>query len=228
MGAFVALFVLMLASTGVMLNHTTDWELDQRYLTWDWLLEHYGIANVQADTSYLLDQKTISQFGSQVFVDAIPVAQVHRPILGGITLEDLIVLATDSGLILLSPEGEFIERMGSTADIPPMIQNIGVFHGDPVIQTRDGIWRSNFMLDQWERVSLQGVGWSAPAQMPSSVEKELAEYFHGKGITVERLVLDIHNGHILGRYGVWLIDIVGGLLLILSLTGLWIWARRWR
>jgi len=226
MGAVVALFVLMLAITGVFLNHSSEWKLDKQYVTWDWLLQHYGIANVQPDVVYLLDQNVISQFGSQIFVNTNPVTHSERLVLGGIVLDDLIVLATDDALLLLNLEGEFIERMGAAANVPPMIQNIGLFHGEPVIQTLDGLWRSDFLLDQWERVSLQGVGWSLLQSMPDSMEAELAEYFHGKGVTVEQLLLDVHNGRILGQYGVWLLDILGILLLVLSLTGLWIWARR--
>jgi PepSY-associated transmembrane protein len=228
MGAVVALFVLVLAFTGVLLNHSSELKLDKQYITWNWLLQHYGIANVWPDVVYLLDQNVISQFGSQVFVDAKPVAHSEKLVLGGIVLDDLIVLATDDALLLLNPEGEFIERMGAAVNVPPKIQNIGLFHGDPVIQTRDGLWRSDFILDQWERVSLQGVGWSLPQSMPESTEAELAEYFHGKGVSVERFLLDIHNGRILGQYGVWLLDILGLLLLVLSLTGLWIWVRRIR
>lgn len=225
-GAVIALFVLMLAITGVLLNHTSDFELDDHYLTWDWLLEHYGINTVEPDAVYLLEHYVISQFDQQLFVDAKPVAQVQQAILGGVVLEDLLVLASKDALILLSPEGEFIEKMGASAGIPSDIQNIGWFHGEPVIQTRSGTWRSDFMLEQWEQVLLQGVGWSVPQAMPESVEKELANYFHGKGISVERVVLDLHNGHILKQYGVWLLDILAGLLIFLSMTGLWMWFRR--
>lgn len=228
MGAIVALFVMLLAITGMLLNHTTELKLDQRYLTWNWLLEHYGVATVEADAVFLLDQKVISQFNEQLFVDAIPVTNVQRPVLGGVVLDDLMVLATDDALILLSPEGEFIERMGNAAGVPPEIQNIGLFHGDPVIQTRDGMWRSDFLLDQWERISLQGIGWSVPQPMPDSIETELAEYFHGKGIAVEQLILDIHNGRIVERFGVWILDAFAVLMIVISLTGLWMWGRRVR
>lgn len=226
MGAVVALFVLMLAITGVMLNHTSDFELDEQYLTWGWLLEHYGINTVEPDAVYLLESNVISQFDQQLFVDAKPVVQVEQAVLGGVALEDLLVLATKDALILLTPEGEFIEKMGTSAGVPSDIQNIGWFHGEPVIQTRSGIWRSDFMLEKWEQVSLQGVGWSVPQPMPESVEKELAMYFHGKGISVERFVLDLHNGHIFEKYGIWLLDVLAGLLIVLSLTGIWMWLRR--
>lgn len=225
-GPIIALFVLLLSVTGILLNHSSDLALDKRYLTWNWLLEHYNIASVDPDVTYLLGRKTISQFGSEVFVDAKPVTHINRPLLGGIMLDDLMVLATDDTLILLNYDDEFIERMGATAGVPPNIQNIGLFHGEPIVQTRDGLWRSDFLLNQWERISLQGVGWSIPLNMPDSVEEELASYFHGKGISVERFILDLHNGRIIKTAGTYLLDLIGILLIMLSLTGLWIWIRR--
>ncbi len=225
-GALAALFVLILAITGVMLNHTLDLKLEQRHLNWPWLLAHYGVADVTADRVYLLDDNVISQIDEQVFVDAHPVVKSLKPIIGGIHLEDITVIASDDALILLSPEGEYIETLGSAIGIPSHIQNIGLFHGLPVLQTRNGMWRSDFLLEQWEKISLQGVSWSEPTAMPDSVGKALGRYFHGEGITVERFVLDLHNGHILGALGVWLLDFFGALLVILSLSGLWMWLRR--
>jgi len=225
-GALAALFVLILAITGVMLNHTLDLKLEQRHLNWPWLLAHYGVANVTADRVYLLDDNVISQIDEQVFVDAQPVVKSLKPIIGGIHLDDITVVASDDALILLSPEGEYIETLGSAIGIPSHIQNIGLFHGLPVLQTRHGMWRSDFLLEQWENISLQGVSWSEPTVMPESVGKDLARYFHGEGITVERFVLDLHNGHILGAIGVWVLDFFGALLVILSLSGLWMWLKR--
>ncbi len=226
LGATIALFVLMLASTGILLNHTSDLKLDQRYLTWDWLLSHYGVTELQPDAVFLIDNKVISQFGQQLFVDATPVLQESRPLKGGVSQGETFVLATDEALLIFTADGEFVEKMTSSSGVPAMIQNIGLFHGDPVVQTRDGLWRSDFMLEQWEKLSLQGVGWSVAQSMPDSVAEQLQHYFHGKGISVERVVLDIHNGHIVGQYGPWLLDGIGALLLILSLTGIWMWAKR--
>ena len=223
--AVIALFVLLMFITGLLLNHSVDLKLDKQYLTWPWLLNHYDVDNVQADAIYLLDHSIISQFGSEVFVDDKPVTQAQRPLLGGIVLDEVIILATDDALILLTSDGEFIERMGLAAGIPPRIQNIGVFHGEPVIQTREGMWRSDFMLEKWEPISLQGIGWSVPSPMPKSLEDELITYFHGQGVTLEQLLLDVHQGHILGQVGIWFVDFIAVLFIILSLTGIWVWLR---
>ena len=168
----------------------------------------------------------ISQINDQVFVGAQPVVKSLKPIIGGIRLDEITVVASDDALILLSPEGEYIETMGSAIGIPSHIQNIGLFHGQPVLQTRNGMWRSDFLLEQWENISLQGVSWSEPAVMPDSVSQALAAHFYGEGISVERFVLDLHNGDILGAIGIWVLDVFGVLLVILSLSGLWMWVKR--
>ncbi len=226
MGVAVAVFLLLFSATGVILNHSAQFKLDQRYISNDWLMSHYGIGDAEADISFLVNNQIISQFDTQLFVDAKPVTHLDRPLVGAIMLEDLIVLATDQALVLLTHEGEFVERMGAEAGVPAPIQNIGTYHGEPVLQARSGMWRSNFMLDVWEPMSLQGVSWSKPHPMPDSVAEELKTFFYGKGVTVEQLLIDIHNGRILGTVGVWLIDILGILLVILSFTGLWMWGRR--
>lgn len=228
MGVVVAIFLLLFAATGVVLNHSSQFKLDQRYISWGWLMAHYGIGEAEPEAVFLVDNKVLSQFDTQLFVDAQPVTHIHRPLLGAITLEDLIVVATDNDLILLTRQGEFVESMGAETGVPAPIQNIGIYHGEPVIQARNGMWRSNFMLDIWEPMSLQGVSWSSPYPMPKSVAAELKHYFYGKGVSVEQVLIDVHNGRILGALGVWLIDILGLLFVVLSFTGLWMWGRRLR
>lgn len=226
MGVAVAIFLLLFATTGVVLNHSAQFNLDQRYISWSWLMSHYGIGEAEPDAVFLVDNKILSQFDTQLFVDDLPVSHIHRPLVGGIALEDLMVLATDNALVLLTRDGEFIERMGAEAGVPGPIQNIGTYHGEPVVQARNGMWRSNFMLDKWEPISLQGVSWSMPYPLPDAVAVSLQQFFYGQGVSVEQLLIDIHNGRILGDFGVLLVDILGILLVILSFTGLWMWGIR--
>jgi uncharacterized membrane protein (Fun14 family) len=227
-GVAVALFLLLLSTTGVLINHSAQLKLSEHYVNWPWLMQQYGIGAIEADASYLIDDKVISQFGTQLFVDATPVTHIQRPLLGGIVLEDIMVLATDDALILLSREGEFVERLGGEAGIPTELQNIGVYHGDPVLQAKNGMWRSNFLLDEWEAISLDGVSWNHPYPIPDTMIDELKAYFYGQGISVQQLLLDIHNGRILGDIGVWLIDVIAIFMVVLSFTGLWMWGWRRR
>lgn len=222
----VALLLLSHVLTGIAANHASFFKLEQRYISWSWLMSHYGIGEAEPDVVFLVDNKILSQFDTQLFVDAEPTTHIHRPLVGGIVLDDLMVLATDNALLLLTREGEFVERMGAEAGIPAPIQNIGVYHGEPVLQARNGMWRSNFMLDKWEPISLQGVSWSKPHPLPDAVARDLQQFFYGQGVSVEQLLIDIHNGRILGYFGVMLVDLMGLLLVALSFTGLWMWGKR--
>ena len=222
----LAIIILLKVMSGSLINHAAQLKLDEIYINEDWLMSHYGMGKIQPDVSFLIDNKMFSQFGHQLFIDAKPLTHLQRPLLGGISLEDIIVLTTDDALILLTREGEFIEKMGAEAGIPAPIQNIGLYHGEPVLQTRQSMWRSNFMLDKWEPISLQGVSWSMPHPLSQSVHDALKQFFYGKGISVQHLLIDIHNGRILGDLGIWLIDLLGLMIVFLSLSGLWMWGRR--
>ena len=224
----IAVLLLSHVLTGIAANHASFFKLEQRYISWNWLMSHYGIGDADPDVAFLVDNKILSQFDTQLFVDAEPMTHIHRPLVGGIVLENLMVLGTDNALLLLTRDGEFIERLGAEAGIPAPIQNIGVYHGEPVLQARNGMWRSNFMLDKWEPISLQGVSWSKPHPLPDSVATDLKQFFYGQGISVEQLLIDIHNGRVLGAFGVLLVDVLGLLLLALSFTGLWMWGKKFK
>ena len=47
-------------------------------------------------------------------------------------------------------------------------------------------------------------------------------------LPLERVMLDIHSGRLLGRYGPFLVDGAAFILLLLSLSGIWIQWRSWR
>ena len=225
-GALAALFLLILAITGMILNHTLDFKLDERYLNWPWLIEHYGISDVKADNVYLIDGNVIFQVDDQLFLGSTPVAKSRQPVVGGIHLDEFTVIASEDALILLSDDGEYIETMGSGLGVPSQIQRIGLHNGLPILQTRNGMWRSDLLIEEWKQTNLETVSWSIPTEMPDSVLNDLRAYFHGKGITIEQFVLDIHNGYILGVLGKWILDFFGFLMIILSLSGLWMWIKK--
>ena len=64
--------------------------------------------------------------------------------------------------------------------------------------------------------------------MPDEATKQIEVYFSGKGVSLEQFLLDLHNGNIFKGFGKWFLDIVGIFLLLLSISGFWIWIRRRR
>lgn len=66
---------------------------------------------------------------------------------------------------------------------------------------------------------------SVPAELPDALRQLLLREFRGNGITVERVILDIHSGRIGGKIGVWLADAAATLFILLALSGLWLWSK---
>jgi uncharacterized iron-regulated membrane protein len=60
-------------------------------------------------------------------------------------------------------------------------------------------------------------------QMDAAPESDFA---YPEILTTDQLVLDIHTGRILGKLGPLLMDVVAIMLLILSLSGCYMWLKR--
>lgn len=66
---------------------------------------------------------------------------------------------------------------------------------------------------------------SAFEEVPGVLQESLLSFAAGNEITLERLLLDIHSGRILGPWGVLLMDFMATLFVILALSGIFIWWR---
>ena len=67
---------------------------------------------------------------------------------------------------------------------------------------------------------------STLAPLPELLEQQLED--SGPSISLETVILDLHSGRFFGQFGVLVIDIVGLLICILSITGLLAWINRLR
>ncbi len=187
----ISLLMLIWLTCTLLLNHAQDLKLDQYKLTNSWLLERYQRTDVPVEQGWRLTGQLFMQIDSQLYVNAEPKLLLNRPLLGGIVLEDLIVLATDDNLVLFDTEGEYIGTLGAAELIPAEIQNIGLHHGLPVLQTRSGMWQGNSILDDWQLISLHGVSWSESISIPESTKNELRLQLEAHNIKLTTLLEDI-------------------------------------
>jgi uncharacterized iron-regulated membrane protein len=62
--------------------------------------------------------------------------------------------------------------------------------------------------------------------IPQDQLEILLGLYRGRGLSLERVILDLHSGKILTRAGPVLMDAVGVILIALSVIGLLMWSRR--
>lgn len=81
------------------------------------------------------------------------------------------------------------------------------------------------LLDKAHGVPAQA-GWDRPAAVPAALHADMVRQYRGRGLSVERLLVDLHAGRIFGAFGTWLVDLTAIACLGLAVSGLWLWSRR--
>jgi len=227
-GIFCALFVVMLAVTGFMLNHTESLKLDERHVQSTDLLKWYGISSPMLEKSFSTGKHWISEFSGKFYFDNSLVADNGEHLVGALALEQFILAALETELILLSYDGELIDRMGNAAGVPTGILTVGIEEQTelPVIKTVSGSYRSDAELIGWQKIDSQKIHWSKPQVPPVELTQQITESYRGNGLNIERVLLDIHSGRIAGQAGVLFMDVVAIMFILLAGMGVWMWARR--
>lgn len=231
-GLFAMILVVLLAITGIMLNHTERLGLDERFVNSSWLLRWYGIDPEDDPLSYRVQHERgthiISSFDNQLFFDDAAVTELNQVMHGAMVSDQFIVIALSSEIILLSLDGELVERV-STAISFSDIQRMGMKYQRPVIETSEPLY---FMADEhildWDVIINEGIEWVEPYTLTDTERERLMIAYRGNGLKLERVILDLHSGRIFGRYGIYLMDAAAIGLLWLSFSGLWVWNSRRR
>jgi len=69
-------------------------------------------------------------------------------------------------------------------------------------------------------------GLATPLALPPELEEKLMQAYRGSGLSLERVILDLHSGRIVGQWGVYVVDGAALLFLALVITGLWMWMKQ--
>ena len=227
-GIAVCVFLIHLSITGIFLNHTEDLGLDEKYTASPMILALYNISMPSQEESFLVDNIFISRFGDQVFMGNQPIIKSESPIMGAAFSNQILAIALANEMVLLTQEGELIERISSTAELPENIQKLGVSEGILYLKTPNKLWQSSDQAQAWELSDSNFNDWSNEVIMPDQQTKQIEMYFSGKGVSLEQFFLDLHNGNIIKGFGKWLLDIIAIFLLLLSISGIWIWRKKRR
>jgi hypothetical protein len=227
-GIAVCVFLIHLSITGIFLNHTEDLGLDEKYTASPMILALYNISMPSQEESFLVDNIFISRFGNQVFMNNQPIIKSESPITGATLSNQVLFIAFPNEMVLLTQEGELIERISSTAELPENIQKLGVSEDILYLKTPNQLWQSSDQAQAWELSDSNFNDWSNEVIMPDQQTKQIEMYFSGKGVSLEQFFLDLHNGNIIKGFGKWLLDIIAIFLLLLSISGIWIWLKKRR
>ncbi len=226
-GLAAALFVVLLTITGLALNHTEELALDSTHVKSATLLDWYGIRAPEQITSYLAGPTLISAVGERLYWNGELLPGLTPPLIGALEYAGLIVVGVADHLLLFTPDGTLIEELGSSAGVPAGLQALGrSADGMLAMQTAHGYYRTDASFLKWVESAHLDASWVTGSSTPKPVRELLQAAYRGTGLSLERVLLDLHSGRILGSWGVYLIDAAAILFLFLALSGVWLWGKR--
>ena len=168
------------------------------------MVTHYNIGNFSV-TSFQTDNQLVSQASDFIYLNGQYALNLKESLVGVITLDDYIVLATHSSLVIIDNEGQIVDEIGKYTGLPENPLGISM--------TQDG---------------LEGPHpkWIAPVVTPSKIDTRVQEHARSNEIHYERVLLDLHSGRLFGDWGQNIMSLAAILLLALAVTGIVIWLRK--
>jgi hypothetical protein len=227
-GIVVALFVLLLAVTGIALNHGRDWNLDQRYVSWNWLLDAYGIRAPAPSASFAVGDRRATLIGQRLYLNEREIARGANTLTGMIMLGSFVLVTSRDSALLLTSDGELVEQIDLSNRLPGPVQRLGRAGERTAVSSAGAIYIGDANVTAFEASPDSAdseIAWSLPSPPGAILLSSLQAQYRGRGLSVERLLADLHSGRIISVTGPYLMDAVAVLLIVLSSTGLLLWMR---
>ena len=222
-------FVVLLSVTGIALNHTDDLGLDRQFLSSSWLLDWYGVEVPPPQASFGVAGHRVSLIGERLYYDDGELTSGVSELVGAVSTPSFIAIATPSDVLLVMPDGALVERIDAESSLPNEISGIGVSGARLVLRSGGELLETDEYLLAFTpcfELDLADVQWSIPSAIPRDQLAVLRQLYRGRGISLERVLLDLHSGKFLTRAGSILLDVVGVLLIALSFLGIFMWFGR--
>lgn len=219
LGVVSALFVLLLAVTGLMLNHSHELGLDRAPLENATLRHFYGIAPAPAAVAAGLVQPLpageLRAEGGQLRLAGRTLGPCPQ-LVGVVEQPQQVLVVCSNRLWLLAPSGEVIDQADSVRGVPEGLSAVAQGQGQ-VLLRRGGESLSVDLGDLSVRPAapVPGMAWSDAPPEAGAAELDW-----------EEVVLDLHSGRLFGKWGVLLMDGMAVLFLVLAASGLVMALRR--
>lgn len=221
-GVLAALFFLLLAITGIALNHTQQLRLAERQVGAVWLMHWYGLRPAIPESGYALGRGYFVSDGARWLLDGKLLPEGTGEVVGAVESGGLHWIATPVALYLYQADGRLLDQLDGAALPLDRLSRIGVAGGMLVIEGVTGAYAS---ADGLEWQPFHGdARWAVPQPLPDTLRSGLQRSF-APHLPLERVLLDLHSGRIFGRYGPLVMDLAALILVSLALSGTWIYLR---
>ena len=234
-GVIITLPLLWITITGIILNHTVDWKLDQIKIESQWLKNHYGMAPTGEPTGYIISANEASyqiiEWDGVIYFNSSPIeAQLEGRLLGVLYKEgSTISIVTEYNVLQLDEKGNLIEKLDELS-LPELPITAVAQQGTTLYlknaegwHTPDADWLEMTAIAKAD-APLASIALSTIENQ--TVKDKLMQNWSRSELPASRVILDLHSGRFFGTIGKYLYDLVAICTILLSITGIALFFRK--
>lgn len=235
-GLTVAIFLFNLAVTGILLNHSEEFELHKQYVESDWLVNLYGVKAPDSGKCQIIShlKKRICQLGNRIYLGKNQIISQAAPIIGLVEFDHLFYLATSSRIYIYTKDFALVESLSQQVGLPVPIYELNVVNqssnddatGKLLISTDQGNWSLDHENLAWDQSDFEMNSSTPLVGLQGEQLATLQKEYLSRQITYLKFVQDLHSGRIFSLPGKLLTDLVGIIIILLAISGFFAWQRR--
>lgn len=222
LGIIFSVVFLTICVTGIFLNHTEGLKLSQKTINNSWLLSWYGMTPKTSIQTYPLGDDYLSELEGELYFNGNPIGSLSG-FVGVAKIQELVFATGNREALLLTSEGETVERYQGASLPNGEIQRLGrTTNGQAIILTDKG----SFVADQdflsWVQTDTESaIDYIKKIGTPNGVREIIYKNYRGDGLSLYKVILDLHSGRIFGSLGKVMADASAVILIFLTLSGLY-------
>lgn len=215
-GLVASLWLLLLATTGLLLQHTHDWKLDKSYINNQTLLKLYGIGN--QFIAFEQGQHKLVQIDGQLIQNNRVTIKLEEEINGAVLGNQNWIIATNSQILWINTSGQIIQSLDELDGLHTPISNIGNIENRLYYKSNEAIYD----LETIQINDTSKVHWSKPIEN-NLIKQQAIKQTSKDYLSLEQFIFDLHAG--ITSPSIFN-DIAAIALILLSLSGLFLFFRK--
>ncbi|WP_445780447.1 PepSY-associated TM helix domain-containing protein [Shewanella sp.] len=225
LGLASALFILVLTLTGVAINNSDDFGLDKTGVTQAWLLDYYGIAAPKHVAQFGVSPSALYITDNLLWQNQQMMLEAADTLISAARTSNMIIAIDPQQLYLFDKQGQLQETQNSSTGLPSDLLGLAVVDDRVWLNTKNGVYQADEQLIDWQHATLP-VGFHSWVSASRETDGAIINLARSANLSWQRVMLDLHSGRLFGHLTIWLWDLFALALLMVSLSGFWIWLKQ--
>jgi len=214
-GVVVAVMLLIVSTTGIVLNHAEDIDLDG-YVPG--ALASIYFNRTEKVYGYTANEHYFFVLSGELYVDTARIRHCGSNLGGVASFVHGYQVLCDGAILWLDSDLNVVDWLTEAAGVPHNLQSIANVQDNVVVSDGKKVYQVEIELPSFAAIDVQPAT-PGRIQIPEDV-------LIGESVSWHKLILDFHSGRIFGNAGKYASDLLALAFILMAITGLIIWGRK--